>query len=254
MSACVLHEDGPDAEVGYLCLDCFSWLRSHLLELPAVATWLEVNAAAGGSGLHDKVTGTAEDPIPLRLDVTDLIGPEAPNPTEALIRDMSSGHLNSKGERIIDQAGEPSLFDEMRSWAVLVEEESWEHGCDVADPDHEPRACPKRRGKDWDDRRTLIGAVSYLAGQLSWIVAQPWIDEFVSKVRHLGQQAHRVVPWRAQLIYANDPCATCGVRAVVIHLGEGFRRCEHRAGGCGKREKLSEYELRVLLPESRRAG
>lgn len=254
MSACVMHEEGPEAEVGYLCLECFSRLRRQLTELPAIAAWLHVNLAAGGSGLHERVGGTREDPMPLRADVTDLIGPVAPTPTEALSRDMASGHVNSKGERIIDQAGEPSMYDEMRSWAALVEEESWTHGCDEQAPEHEPQACPKRYGWEWEDRQTLVGSVSYLATHLSWIVAQPWVDEFVGKVKELTQRAHHIAPWREERIRSQYACETCGVMAVVIHLGEGFRRCERKAGGCGRREKLSEYEYRAILPEHRSAG
>jgi hypothetical protein len=70
------HDDPPAAEVGYLCLRCFSRLRSALLEIPAIATWLHVNLAAGGAP-GEKVSGSREDPIPLRVDVLDLIGPDS---------------------------------------------------------------------------------------------------------------------------------------------------------------------------------
>lgn len=224
-----MHEEDPEAEIGYLCLECFSRLRRQLTELPAIAAWLHANIAAGGSGLHDKVTGSSDDPIPLRPDVLDLIGPVAPNPTAAFTRD-DEDHLTWEA---LDQSGEPGLLDETRSWAVLVEEET---------------------GDEWEDRQTLTGAVAYLAAHLSWIAGQAWVDEFAGKIRELGQRAHKIAPWRTELIRANEACEDCGVQAVVIHLGEGFRRCEPRGGGCGRRKKLSEYEYRVILPEHRSAG
>lgn len=230
MSDCVLHEDGPEATVGYLCVQCFSRLRSTLLSLPAVATWLEVNIAAGGVP-GERVSGSREDPIPLRVDVTDLIGPVAPNPTAAFTRD-DEGRLTWEA---LDQAGEPSIFDELRSWALLVREETQ---------------------ATWtgDDRHTLTGAVTFLSARLSWIAEQPWVDEFYGKVTLLHTQAHRVVPWRPELRQIKEPCEDCGVRAMVAHIAEGFRRCEKHAGGCGRRKTLSKYELNVLLPETRRAG
>lgn len=71
------HDDDTEAESGYLCRKCFGRLRHTLRELPAVASWLHANLAAGGSSAGERVGGTREDPIPLRLDVTDLIGPDS---------------------------------------------------------------------------------------------------------------------------------------------------------------------------------
>lgn len=202
MSDCIgKHEDAQEAAtVGYLCARCFSRLRRSVLELPAIAAWLHVNLAAGGVA-GERVGGTKEDPIPLRLDVLDLIGPVAPDPSAALFRDMEHQH------------GDPSMYDEMRSWAALVEEES---------------------GFEWDDRATLVGAVSYLAGHLSWIVAQPWVDEFADKVSDLSRRAHRIAPWRAEVIRDKRPCETCGVAAICNRMAEGRSVCEKRLGGCGR--------------------
>lgn len=221
---CLLHGDSDvDATVGYLCVQHFSRLRSSLLELPAIAVWLHCRIATGGSSLTERVSGSSDDPIPLRLDVLDLIGPVAPNPTEALVRDTEV------------QAGEPSMFDELRSWAELVKDES---------------------GFPWtgDDRKTLVGAVGFLTGHLSWIAGQPWVDEFATAVRRLGRQAHRVAPWRAEVRHDPSPCPACNVRAVVLHIADGVSRCEVRAGGCGRVQPISEYVLNAILPKLRRSG
>lgn len=85
--ACVGHhpDSQREAETGMLCLDCFSRLRSQLLELPAVATWLHVNLAAGGVA-GERVSGSREDPMPLRGDVLDLIGPDSHNYVQSTSR------------------------------------------------------------------------------------------------------------------------------------------------------------------------
>lgn len=273
MTACVTHRgDETEAQAGLLCWDCFDRLRKTLVQLPAIATWLEVNIAATGNPNGERVSGTSEDPIPLRPDVLDLIGPdsrkyavtdESQIPYFLLWEDglvigsFASWReaLQARWDEIVasddldpvvsrwriavterggyDQRGEDSFHNTLITWAKLVAEEG-------------PFA--------WTDRNDTTGLVSWLAGHLSWIAGQPWVDEFAADVHKLASDAHRVVPWRPEQRAAEDPCATCGVRAVVINLGDGYRQCEKRAGGCGKRETLSEYELRVLLPEARRSA
>lgn len=288
------HGDAPtQADVGYLCVRCFSRLRNSLLQLPAVATWLEVNIAATGNPNGERVSGSSEDPIPLRPDVLDLVGPDSrkyaiPDPNhlplfllwedgliigyygtwqEAQVARVDEMRLAGVEEPVIaavvhpdvesteppekvaaarerwqvrpverggiDQRGEDSFHNTLITWAKLVATEG-------------PFA--------WTDRNDTTGLVAWLSGHLSWIAGQPWVDEFAADIRKLSSDAHRVAPWRPEHRRLDDPCTACGVRAVVAHIGEGHRQCEKRAGGCGKREKLSEYELRVLLPESRRAS
>lgn len=73
-----LHRDTPpEPEIGALCLRCWSRLRSTLVGLPAVATWLEVNLAVQGNPGAERVGGSRNDPIPLRVNVLDLIGPDS---------------------------------------------------------------------------------------------------------------------------------------------------------------------------------
>jgi hypothetical protein len=211
----------PDQQAGLLCLDCWSRLRSVILELPAIVTWLEVNIAAGQGALNDRVSGTSEDPMPLRADITDLIGPVAPDPYQAIKADAAH------------QLGDPSIFDELRSWAALVEEEA---------------------GFEWEDRQTITGAVTYLAGHLSWIAAQPWVDEFAAKVADLSRRAHRIAPWRAEARHDREPCVDCGVRAVLLLIGDGVMRCSPRLGGCGRRQAITEYMLSSELPKARRTA
>lgn len=82
MTACAFpHPDGPpEADVGLVCHRCYARLRSSLLELVAVAAWLHTQLAAFGTGMDERVAGSREDPIPLRTDILDLIGPDSRNP------------------------------------------------------------------------------------------------------------------------------------------------------------------------------
>ena len=201
MSTCLLDSDCNGVQVGYLCARHYARLRSSILELTAVVGWLAVNIATRQGGLNEHVTGSSEDPIPLRTDILDLIGPCAPDPSEALFRDPDM------------QAGDPTIYDELRSWATLVEEES---------------------GADWHDRLTLTGTIGYLTGNLRWAADQPWVDEMYQAIRHLHQRAHTVAPWRAEILRDPNACETCGVKAIIAVMAEGRSVCERRLGGCGR--------------------
>lgn len=286
-------DDLPAAEHGYVCFDCYPKLRSSLLELPAIATWLHVNIAAGGV-TNEKVSGTREDPMPLRQDITDLIGPDSAHyaigqtqpvfllwedglvigvfetwaeaaeachaellaagvsqpaadlfrlnaPTDAYPPEVLEEVQAARGRWQIrptergggDQRGEDSILASLYSWSRLTEAEG---GFD-----------------DWPTSVTITAFARYLAGHLSWIVEQPWVDEFYEEIRHLGRTAHRVAPWRAETKRDTEPCA-CGVFAVVWHIGEGFTRCEKKMGGCGRVLKVTEHQMNANLPETRRAG
>lgn len=284
---CVLHaEDNPtDADVGYLCNAHYARMRASLLELLAVDVWLRTQLAASSStALGERVAGSREDPIPLRTDILDLIGPVAPDPSQALIHErgarslpvllwedgrclgqydtmaeaaeamrqamrecgLSEGmitllttrqsrkEVREQTERYdpkllaaarerwevqpserggFDQAGDPSILDEMRSWAMLVEDDT---------------------DDGWPDRRTLTGTIGYLAAHLTWIAGQPWVDEFHREIASLHRRAHHVAPWRAETKRDPNPCTACGTRTIILHLAEGRSVCERRLGGCGR--------------------
>lgn len=234
VTACLGKHDEPHpADIGYLCFDHYGRLRSSLTELPAIATWLAVNLASGGNVLAQRVTGSTEDPMPLRVDILDLIGPVAPDPDLARIPEWEASYQAGRDvPELTDQRGEAHFYDEVRSYARLVEEES---------------------GDDWDDTRTLTGAVTYLTAHLTWIADQPWVDEFAGKIDDLRRSAHRIAPWRPQRILEQEPCTGCNIRAVVWHVADGLTRCEKRAGGCGRVEHLTKHETDSRLPRARSA-
>lgn len=265
--------DPPDADVGHLCGEHFAQLRSSLLEIPAVATWLEVNIAAGGQADGERVAGSREDPIPLRPDVLDLVGPDSiryvidGNQPSFLLWDgarllaeygtwseaatarrdaiNAAGDVDDEAARVrwqvrptarggLDQRGVDAFRAALHHWASRVAEET---------------GIP--RPVAHTDLTTLVG---WLAARLSWIAGQPWVGEMADDVRRLLGQAHRVAPWRPVLVRDDSPCTVCAAPAVVLHLAEGVSRCEKRAGGCGRSSALSDYVLDAVLPKVRRAG
>lgn len=293
---CVNHGDSeadstPQAETGFLCSKCFSRLRSGLLELPAIATWLHVNLAAGGNPDGEKVSGSREDPIPLRVNVLDLIGPDSrhwvaadrpdfllwadgtavaafdswrtasaawreamttagvdPNVIELLIDVPVHDRLTAADDctddcprcrlaELIDyddvdaarnrwqvrptdrggcdQRGDEAIRAALFSWVTLTTEEN---------PDFA-----------WPEAATDITSLAgWLAGHLSWIAARPWVEELATDVHRLASGAHRLAPWREEIMTTKDPCSSCNVRAVVLHVARSTMVCEKRLGGCGK--------------------
>lgn len=273
------HDEPEEAENGYLCHRCFSRMRSSLLELPEIAAWLEENIAAGGPA-GEKVTGSREDPIPLRVDITDLIGPDSRSfPKGAttprfllwdgttLIADYGSWreaerawrevmHAHGVPVHVVAMLARPFTRDE---WVALADADKmamdaahgrWQirptevggsdqHGEEAfrAELFHWVRVVTEENPEfTWPDRCDLIvPLVQWLTGHLSWIVQQPWVDEFIDGIRQLAVRAHRVAPWRAEVIRdKRNPCGSCDVMAVVIKMAEGKTVCEPRLGGCGR--------------------
>lgn len=273
MTTCVItdHDQPVDTDVGLLCADHFSRLRSQLLELPAVANWLRVNLAAGGNGISERVAGSREDPIPLRPDVLDLIGPDS-------LRFVTRGLDDQRGAEAIRatlayyaqqvheqaEAAFPAAtavvfdgrvvgeFARAADAGEALRQSRWQ-ARRLVDP-HRWRlvVVPARAG--WADRASLVDLADFLAAHLSWLAARSWVAELFVEVQELGRQAHRVAPWREEIRRDRDPCTRCGAPAVVLHLASGVSRCEPRAGGCGRRQPLSEYVLNAVLPQTRRSA
>lgn len=200
-----------DEDEGRICLRCFGRLRHNLTQLPSLMVWLEAHIAASASSALDDahVTGSHDAPMPLRLDVLDLIGPSA---TDAVPREL-----------FFEQAGDPSIEDTARSWSALVAEER----------DRNPPA------------NDVTSMSSYLAANLTWISEQSWVDEFANEIASLVRRAARAAPWQAEKRRVTDEaCESCKTMALVTHVAEGVTVCEKRMGGCGRRREITEYAYR----------
>jgi len=268
---CARCDDPRPADIGQLCLDHWSQLRCALLELPAVAGWLHANVAAGGVAGETRVSGSREDPIPLRVDVLDLIGPDSLRPAVTTPDDQAGceafratlgyyatlvhvdGGFAFPPLTVIRldgaQVGEYADADVA---ADVLGRLRWRSRRLVHPARWQARVVSGRSG--WADLASLPALVGWLAEHLLWVAGQPWVGEFAVEVRGLGVRAHAVAPWRPEIRRDPDPCPRCGRRSVVLHLAAGESRCERRAGGCGRKQPLSEYVLNAVLPGTRRAG
>lgn len=336
MTTCILdHDPAVPADIGQLCADCFSRLRSSLLELPAIATWLAANIAAGGVASGERVSGSREDPIPLRVDVLDLIGPDSrqrprsmlarpefllwdegevagrfdtwseaqtawrqamrvagipmtvidvlttrhdrkelrelhrrdPSLIEQVDAARSRWQVRPESQLGADQAGEEAIRATLVAYAQLAHDDGgfafpvlstvlfdgrllaeYRDDCEAREAARmlrwqwrrqvDPRrwqttTAPARDG--WPERAPLTSVAAWLAGHMSWLAGQDWVDGMFAEVARAGSRAHRIAPWRAEIRRDPNPCEACGNRTIVIHLAEGFSRCEQRAGGCGRR-------------------
>lgn len=310
MTTCIhtQHDDPADTDVGLLCAPHYAHLRSQLLALPAVAGWLHVHLAAGGAP-GERVSGSRDDPIPLRVDLLDVIGPDSARyVTPAAERDARGrpvqpgfllwidGQAQARfdtwrsaqatavalmraagvNELVIDtmtekhtaseiharHAERPELADELEvaraRWQVRpTSRGGWDQaGVDAmrAVVAYWAKLTAVDGGFRWVDRDDLCGLVDWLASRLTWVVGQPWVDDLIGDVAAVHRHAHRLVPWRAETRRDTAPCSRCQRHAVVVHIAAGESRCEPKAGGCGRRQPLSDYELNVLLPKSRRSA
>lgn len=215
--ACIgKHPDPVERTIGYICFVCFSRIRRQLIELPAVEIWLQAHIAANGAAVEDRVSGSREEQIPLRLDVLDLIGPTATN---------SAKPFNPYYSIPDDQLGDPGIASFLRSRSEQVH---WDTGA------------------AWPEDDSTTGFVAYIAAALSWIVEQDWIDEFMTELEDIGKRARGVAPWAEEIKHEkNGACDKCSKTALVTHVARGRVICEKRLGGCGYDRAQTEYEFRA---------
>lgn len=310
MTTCIhpQHDEAVDADVGLLCAPHYARLRNQLVALPAVAGWLQVHLAAGGAP-GERVSGSREDPIPLRVDLLDLMGPDSSRyVTPAADRDergrpvepgfllwvdgraqarfdtwhgavaVMAASMRAAGvdelvvdtlvekhtaveirDRHVEHPGLAGLLEVARGrWQVRpTSRGGWDQaGVDAmrAVASYWAKLTALDGGFRWVDRDDLVGLVGWLSSRLTWIAGQPWVEDVATDVAALHRHAHRLVPWRAETRRDATPCQRCKRPTVVLHIAAGESRCEPKAGGCGRREPLSDYELNVLLPKSRRSA
>jgi len=204
----------PSATTGLLCGRCRTRLSSLLIQMPSLAAWLEENIAAGGNANGPKISGSREDPIPLRIDVLDFVGPTSS-------REISLTRTPDAAE----QYGEPSLLDTVSSWCLLVSEE---------------------RDDDWPPRDDLATLCRWLHSQLDWITTQPWVDDLLSNLQDTARKAERLAPRDPEHRWLKPPCPSCNRKALVFTRGIGVA-CEAKIGGCGRTWTDEDFDRLVIV-------
>jgi hypothetical protein len=262
-------DERPAADVGLLCRKCHDLLRKQLRMLPAVENWLRANLRAGSGELRDKVSGSSEDPIPLRLNVLDMIGPTSPLPVFRFVLDQEGREairsiFRRYAEKVHEDGGHPYPPSAIvfRDGTPLGEYSSFEDAvrdCDQARWDSRRSTDPRRWSirqrvsrEGWPERAPLADVSKYLGNHLKWVVHQDWCEELLGELTHLLSEAHQSTPWREEIRRDTEPCRRCKKPTVVLHIAQAKSRCEEKAGGCGRSEPLSEYVMNALLPETRK--
>ncbi|GGK90772.1 hypothetical protein Ppa06_57550 [Planomonospora parontospora subsp. parontospora] len=200
---------GPRQAVsGHLtCTSCLTRCRRDLAGMPAIVHWLGLHTIPGGAG-GEKVSGSREKPVPVRLDVLAAISPAAEHVTDLYG----------------DQTGPPSIPTTLKSWVWLI----CEH-----------------RGLTYPERADAGELAGFLLRHLDWAAARPWIGELIGEVAHLRKVAHTLAPWEVHVQALVAPCPSCDIRALMRIAGEPYIECDQRIGGCGNCWTEAEYERHV---------
>lgn len=192
---------------GMVCDGDRLWLHRTLGEIPTLHARLR-DALVPGQAQGQRVSGSREAPLPLRVDALDLGMPaRLPEPTDA-----ARAHPE-------DQIGSLSVASVLDSWV-----------------------------RDWREVRnmreiapvpTVVTLARWLRDRLDWACTNhSAVDEFAHEMRSLLRAlraACGVEEVRPELLDA--PCSRCDTRAMYRLPGEDRVEC----GGCGRRLTEDEY-------------
>lgn len=211
----------PQATAGLLCARCRTRLSSLLIQMPSLAAWLEENIAAGGNPNGPKISGSRDDPMPLRPDVLDYIGPTAAREISRT-RTLMQSHFT---QQPAEQYGEPSLLDVIGSWCLVVSED---------------------RNDDWPPRNDLATLCRWLHSQLDWICAQNWVDDLLANLQDTARKAERLAPRDPEHRWLKPPCPSCNRKALVFTRGIGVE-CSAKIAGCGRTWTDDDFDRLIIV-------
>lgn len=206
MTSCAIPTCGrplhPDESHRTACGRCEhrirAWLRELTYQLPLLQASLQHDRTPTQGSIHG---GRAHSPMPVRLDVLNLLGPAAPG----TVRD----HPN-------DQAGPTPLPAVVRSWAQLLAD-------DLGKP--LPRLHPVR------------GYTSYLAAHLPYALTQDWIADFHQELGDLLGRIRAITHTEPQRHRQDAPCPSCQAFRLVEEDWQPYIECT----GCGLLLTPAEY-------------
>ncbi|NUS24447.1 MAG: hypothetical protein HOV92_09510 [Streptomyces sp.] len=189
-------------------------LQRHLADLPDLLALARLALLPGAGSRGARVSGaTRTAPLPLNLDVLNLLGPAAPG----VVYDP-----------IGDQDGVVPLGATVASWARLIAEET--------------RQCLLVR--DIGSHLAFLGRRPVLA----WSVLQPWADEYADEIHSVHRHAVRLSRTRPVRTAMSMACPGCDMLSLVREDGQDI---ECVTPGCPVLMRQGDYDWRAekLLEE-----
>ena len=214
----VCHGRLPEATDLYACEACRYKLRAMLRELPRHIPLLEA-LLRPGRGLPGRGgAGRAHSPMPVRLDIMDLLGP---------------GHAVVLDDPYGEQSAGVPITPLLYGWARYI---AGYHSA-VGRDRHgtvQVRPCDgaySRRGG------TAAAWCSWLIAYLPYAVTQPWVEEMYRQLEELLHRVRAKVGATPGRTVKDAPCPDCGTWSLAAVDGEWHIRCE----ACGCQLSPTEY-------------
>ncbi|TLQ45778.1 hypothetical protein [Streptomyces marianii] len=200
------------------CDACAAGLRAMLTELPRQLPLLAQLLRPGGGPAQRGGTGRAHSPLPVRLDVLDLLGPGQVVPLEDPHGDQSDG---------IPIA--PLVY----GWARYIAQQHPSvsrdrHGTIQIRPCDGPAS---HRGNG------IAAWCAWLTAYVPYVCTQPWVAAMHEQLEQLLSQIRSKTGSRPGRTDRDAPCPECACFALVSIHGDPTVRCE----ACGTALTAAEY-------------
>lgn len=216
----VCHSLLPDPTDLYACEACGYKLRAMLRELPRHVPLLEA-LLRPGSGLPGRGgTGRAHSPLPVRLDLLDLLGP---------------GHVVVLEDPHGDQSDGVPITPLLYGWARYIAGYHPSVGRDQHGTVH-VRPCDGPYSRPGG---TVAGLCAWLIAYLPYAVTQPWAADMYRQLEELLQRVRTKSGARPGRTPKDAPCPDCDTWSLVAVDGEWGVHCE----ACACTLTPDEYDL-----------
>ncbi|MER7814062.1 hypothetical protein [Streptomyces sp. NPDC096153] len=222
----VCHGPLPESSDRYACHSCAERLRAMLAELPRQLPLLRSLLRPDGGPAQRGGTGRAHSPMPVRLDVLDLLGP---------------GHVVTLADPDGDQTDGVPIDPLVYGWARYIAQQHPavsrdRHGTIQVRPCDGPRS---RRGTD------VAAWCSWLIAYVPYICRQPWAADMLDQLEQLLRQIRDKTGDRPGRTVRDAPCPRCEGFALVSVGGDPYVRCEACSLALAP-DEYAEYAAKVL--------
>ncbi|MEU6651299.1 hypothetical protein ABZ904_18100 [Streptomyces sp. NPDC046900] len=175
---------GKAADLPRTCRPCRNRIRGAIMSLPETVAlcWMARHRVQRG-GESERVATSKTAPLPLRMDVLNLLGPSA----DAVL----------SGE---DQIGEVPVVGVLSAWVDLVAEQT----------------------RQRPSSRTVSGLTQFLLDRHEWSCRQEWARDYADELEGLLRVLRKVAGIEPIRILLPVTCPTCDMRCMVREEGSGW--------------------------------